>query len=160
GPQQELHRGRAMAPRIPPARLRHHRRFGVARRFPDCRRRGQTKHPRMNTLAIHNPATGALIAELPADDAASVAAKAAVPRAAQPRWAAVPMAERLACIARFRAGVVRDLESLAVTMTRETGKPIKMSRNELNGLLGRLDFFMQQAQHAVATETVHDEGGM
>jgi acyl-CoA reductase-like NAD-dependent aldehyde dehydrogenase len=27
-------------------------------------------------------------------------------------------------------------------MTRETGKPIKMSRNELNGLLPRIDFFL------------------
>lgn len=114
----------------------------------------------MNSLAIHNPATGALITTLPADDAASVAAKAARARAAQPRWAAVPLAERLACITRFRAGVVRDLESLAATMTRETGKPIKMSRNELNGLLGRLDFFVQQAEESMATETVYDEGGM
>jgi acyl-CoA reductase-like NAD-dependent aldehyde dehydrogenase len=46
----------------------------------------------MNTLAIHNPATGALITELPADDAASVAAKAQRARAAQPAWAAVPLA--------------------------------------------------------------------
>ena len=30
-------------------------------------------------------------------------------------------------------------------MTRETGKPIKMSRNELNGLLGRIDFFLKEA---------------
>jgi acyl-CoA reductase-like NAD-dependent aldehyde dehydrogenase len=77
----------------------------------------------MNTLAIHNPANGQLITTLPADDAASVAAKTAAARAAQPAWAATPMAQRKACIERFRAGVVRDLESLAVTMTRETGKP-------------------------------------
>jgi hypothetical protein len=30
-------------------------------------------------------------------------------------------------------------------MTRETGKPLKMSRNELNGLLGRIDFFLAEA---------------
>ena len=70
------------------------------------------------------------------------------------------MEERKACIARFREGVVRDLEKLAVTMTRETGKPIKMSRNELNGLLGRLDFFIGMVEPVTATETVWDEGGM
>jgi acyl-CoA reductase-like NAD-dependent aldehyde dehydrogenase len=114
----------------------------------------------MSTLAIHNPANGERIAELPADDAASVAAKAARARAAQPAWAATPMAARKECIDRFRAGIVRDLESLAVTMTRETGKPIKMSRNELNGLLGRLDFFMGMVEPVTAMETVYSEGGM
>lgn len=38
----------------------------------------------MNRLAVHNPATGALITELPADDATSVAAKARRAHAAQP----------------------------------------------------------------------------
>ena len=114
----------------------------------------------MTTLAIHNPATGDKIADLPADTAQSVAAKAAAARTAQPAWAAVPLDARKACIEKFRAGVVRDLESLAATMTRETGKPIKMSRNELNGLLGRIDFFLEEIELSVATETVYDEGGM
>jgi acyl-CoA reductase-like NAD-dependent aldehyde dehydrogenase len=114
----------------------------------------------MTTLAIHNPANGEKIAEIPADDSASVAAKAARARAAQPGWAARPLAERQECIGRFRDGVVRDLERLAVTMTRETGKPIRMSRNELNGLLGRLDFFVGMVGPVTATETVYDEGGM
>jgi acyl-CoA reductase-like NAD-dependent aldehyde dehydrogenase len=114
----------------------------------------------MSTLEILNPATGELLIALPADDAASVAAKAAAARAAQPAWAARPLAERLACLERFRACVVRDLEPLAATMTRETGKPIRMSRNELNGLLPRIDFFLAETQRAITEETVFDEGGM
>ena len=114
----------------------------------------------MSSLSIHNPANGEKIAEVPVDDAASVAAKAARARAAQPAWAATPLAERQACIDRFREGVVRDLEALAVTMTRETGKPIRMSRNELNGLLARLDFFVGMVEPVTASETVWDEGGI
>ena len=114
----------------------------------------------MSQLAVHNPATGERIAELAADDAASVAAKAARARAAQPTWAGRSLLERKACIGHFRDGVVRDLEALALTMTRETGKPIRMSRNELNGLLGRIDFFLKEVDQAVATETVFDEGEM
>jgi acyl-CoA reductase-like NAD-dependent aldehyde dehydrogenase len=45
-------------------------------------------------------------------------------------------------------------------LTQEVGKPIAQSRNELNGLLGRLDFFIAHAADALADETVHDEGGM
>ena len=77
----------------------------------------------MTTLAIHNPATGAPITQVPADSTASVAAKFQSARAAQPAWAATPLAERLACIARFRNAVVAELEALAATMTAETGKP-------------------------------------
>ena len=114
----------------------------------------------MSTLAIVNPATGERIAELEADDAASVVAKARRARAAQPAWAAGSLAGRIACITRFRAGLVQELEALAQVMTRETGKPIRMSRNELNGLLARLDFFTDEAAGSIATETVFDEGGM
>ena len=112
------------------------------------------------TLDIHNPWTGQVLQTVPADDAASVAAKAAAARAAQPAWAALPMADRLACIARFRAAVVAQLDALAATMTAETGKPITLSRNELNGLLPRLDFFLEQAERAVRDEHVFDGGGM
>jgi len=67
----------------------------------------------MTQLSISNPATGEKIADLPADDAASVARKAQQARAAQPGWAKLPLTERKACIERFREGVVRDLPKLA-----------------------------------------------
>jgi acyl-CoA reductase-like NAD-dependent aldehyde dehydrogenase len=114
----------------------------------------------MSSLPIFNPATGEKIADVPADDAASVARKAQRARAAQAAWAHVPVAQRKACIERFREGVVRDLPQLAEIMTRETGKPIAMSRNELNGLLPRLDFFTGMAEAVIAPETVYDENGM
>ena len=114
----------------------------------------------MTQLHVHNPATGTLIATLNADDAASVARKAKQARAAQPAWARVSLAERQACIERFRSAIVSELDELAAIMTRETGKPIGMSRNELNGLLGRIDFFIGQTGDATATETVFNEGGM
>lgn len=114
----------------------------------------------MNQLAIHNPATGTLITTLDADDAASVADKTGRACAAQAGWAAKPLAERKECIERFAAAVQAELESLAAIMTQETGKPIKMSRNELNGLSGRIDFFLGAVDKTLATETVLSDGGM
>jgi len=114
----------------------------------------------MTMLAVHNPANGERIAELHAHDAAGVAEACARARSAQPGWAGRPLHERMACIAAFRDGVVRELEALARVMTRETGKPIAMSRNELTGLLARIDFFLQRAAGAIAVEEVFDEGGM
>ena len=112
----------------------------------------------MNSLSVFNPADGELITSLPADDPESLAAKAAAARRAQPDWAATPLAQRKDCIARFREAVVREREDLARTLTQETGKPIRVSRNELDGLLPRLDFFLQQVDAAIAPEPVLTEG--
>jgi acyl-CoA reductase-like NAD-dependent aldehyde dehydrogenase len=114
----------------------------------------------MSRLPIHNPATGALLAELPADDAVTVAAKSVAARAAQPAWARVPIAERLAIGQRFRAGLEADVGRLATTLTQEMGKPISQARNELNGLLPRIDFFLEQTEGAMRDEHVFDGGGM
>jgi acyl-CoA reductase-like NAD-dependent aldehyde dehydrogenase len=105
-------------------------------------------------LAITNPATGTVLAELPADDAASVGEKARRARAAQPAWAARPLAGRKATIVRFREQLVAELETLAKTLTSEVGKPISQSRNELNGFLGRIDFFLAEVEASTASEEV------
>jgi acyl-CoA reductase-like NAD-dependent aldehyde dehydrogenase len=109
-------------------------------------------------LEIHDPATAELIDRLAQDDATGVAAKAGAARVAQPAWAALPLQQRIDCIQRFRQGIVAELDTLAGTLTREMGKPISQSRNELNGLLGRIDFFVQQVAGSVADEDVGDDG--
>ncbi|MFO1224898.1 MAG: aldehyde dehydrogenase family protein [Burkholderiaceae bacterium] len=114
----------------------------------------------MPTLTIHNPATGAVVGERATDDAASVARKAQAARAAQPAWAAMPLRERLAAIERFRAALVAQADTLAVTLTAEVGKPITQSRNELSGLLPRIDFFLAQTERAIADEAVFDDAVM
>ncbi|MEO5843616.1 MAG: aldehyde dehydrogenase family protein [Caldimonas sp.] len=114
----------------------------------------------MKTLNIANPADGSLLAEVPADDAASVAAKAGRARRAQPAWQATPLAKRAISIARFRLAVSTELEALARTLSQEVGKPLAQSRNELNGFLGRIDFFLAEVEAATREETVFAEGGM
>jgi acyl-CoA reductase-like NAD-dependent aldehyde dehydrogenase len=114
----------------------------------------------MSTLKITNPADGAPLAEVPADDAASVAAKAGRARRAQPAWRATPLAERKAAIARFRAAVASESDALARTLTHEVGKPLQQSRNELNGFLGRIDFFLAEVDATIAPETVFADGAL
>jgi acyl-CoA reductase-like NAD-dependent aldehyde dehydrogenase len=112
------------------------------------------------TLKITNPADGSALAEVAADDAASVAAKFARARQAQPMWAATPLAERSAAIRRFRAAVEHELETLARTLTQEVGKPLQQSKNELDGFLGRIDFFLAEVEKTIAPETVLADGAM
>jgi acyl-CoA reductase-like NAD-dependent aldehyde dehydrogenase len=100
-------------------------------------------------LTITNPATGAVILRVAADGAREVAAHYQRAREAQPRWAATPIRKRLAAIARFRELVVERTDTLAHTLTQEVGKPIRQSRNELKGLLARLDFFLEESARAL-----------
>ena len=101
-------------------------------------------------MKIINPATNDVVAEIAEDGNATVRAKYLRARAAQPGWAAVPMKQRLDAIQGFRARIEQSLEKLAQTLTREVGKPIRQSRNELNGLLGRIDFFLAEAARVLA----------
>jgi acyl-CoA reductase-like NAD-dependent aldehyde dehydrogenase len=106
------------------------------------------------TLSITNPATGALILRVAADGPREVAAHYAAARAAQPRWAATPMRRRIAAIEKFRELVVARTEALATTLTQEVGKPIRQSRNELKGLVARLDFFIAESARALREQKV------
>jgi acyl-CoA reductase-like NAD-dependent aldehyde dehydrogenase len=109
-------------------------------------------------MKITNPATGSVIADVAADNAAAVRRKYDAARAGQRRWAEVPIRKRLDTIAGFRERVVAMQEKLARTLTQEVGKPIRQSRNELNGLLGRIDFFLQESARALREEKVFADG--
>ena len=111
-------------------------------------------------LKVTNPATGKVVQTLPADDAKSVKAKYERARAAQPAWAKVPLARRLATIARFRELVIERTEDLSTILTTEVGKPIAQSRNELKGLLPRLDFFLAETKKTLRPRKVSKDTSM
>ena len=113
-------------------------------------------------MKITNPATGTVIAEVAADTLKTVRAKYELARAAQPKWAAVPIKKRLAILQKFRALLIERQDVLAKTLTSEVGKPIRQSRNELNGLTGRIDFFLAETEKALRDERVFADakGGM
>jgi acyl-CoA reductase-like NAD-dependent aldehyde dehydrogenase len=105
-------------------------------------------------MKIQNPANDSLVAEVSDDTPATVASGYERARAAQPGWARTPLAERLLCIARFRDLVAERKDDLALTLTREMGKPITQAHNELAALPGRIDFFLTHAANVLAEETV------
>ncbi len=106
-------------------------------------------------MKIVNPATGALLADVPEDGAFAVRRKYQRARAAQPGWAAKSIGKRVATIRAFRDRLAAKQEMLARTLTLETGKPIRQSSNELRGLAKRLDFFCAEAARVLRDENVH-----
>jgi acyl-CoA reductase-like NAD-dependent aldehyde dehydrogenase len=105
-------------------------------------------------VKILNPATGAELADVPEDGAFAVRKKYERARAAQPAWAATPTRKRVEAIRAFREGILAKHETLARTLTAEVGKPIRQSKNELNGLTKRLDFFIDEAARVLREEKV------
>ncbi len=105
-------------------------------------------------LKVVNPATGEVAATLGCDDARSVKARYHQARAAQPAWARTPVTKRLEALARFRAAVDAETEKLARILTTEVGKPIAQARNELTGVLPRLDFFLAETTRVLRSERV------
>jgi acyl-CoA reductase-like NAD-dependent aldehyde dehydrogenase len=108
-------------------------------------------------LPVVNPATGTVILRLVADGPREVAQHYAAARRAQPAWAATPIRKRVAAIEKFREQVIARAETLAQTLTQEVGKPIRQSRNELKGLVARLDFFIAESARTLREEKVYSE---
>jgi len=94
-------------------------------------------------MKILNPATGAVLADIPEATPTSVREKAARAKADQSTWAKTRLPDRLEVVRRFRALLVDRKEKLAQTLTSEVGKPIVQSRNEIDGTLGRIDYFLE-----------------
>jgi len=111
-------------------------------------------------MKIVNPADGSLTFELPEEGDPEVRRKFAAARSAQRAWASRPLGERLEAIRRFKSEVARRREELAAILTREMGKPIRQSRNELDALAERLDFFLEKTESALAPEEVHRDGAL
>ena len=111
-------------------------------------------------LKVVNPATAEVAATLDVDDPRTVRAKFMHARAAQPVWARTPLKKRLEAIAKFRDLVVGESDKLARVLTTEVGKPITQSRNELKGLLPRIDFFLAETARTLKPEKVSSDAAM
>ncbi len=111
-------------------------------------------------LDVINPATEAVIARVESDTEASVAKKFAAAKKAQVTWRATSYLERARIVERFRQLLADSREESAKILTSEVGKPLAQSRNEVNGTLARLDFFLAETAERLREPVVlHDQAG-
>ncbi len=111
-------------------------------------------------LEVRSPASGEILARLPVDDAATLERKHSKAQEAWRRWAAEPLALRIACLERFGDALIRERERLARTLCTEVGKPIREARSEIDGTVSRVRFFVEVAPAVLAdTEVAGIESG-
>jgi acyl-CoA reductase-like NAD-dependent aldehyde dehydrogenase len=108
-------------------------------------------------LEVVNPATGERLRELAEDTPDAIARKVEKARREQPEWARRPLDERKKAIGVFAGLLDKNKSDLAARLTSEMGKPITQSRNELTALQGRIRFFLDNVEKALAEEVVHEK---
>ena len=74
-------------------------------------------------FAVHNPATQEIIGTLPNMAANQIAEAVARAAAAQVRWAASPVRDRMRILGRFAELLCEQKDSIAAVISREAGKP-------------------------------------
>ncbi|MDB5708774.1 MAG: gabD [Sphingomonas bacterium] len=106
-----------------------------------------------------NPATGETLAHFALHDAAEI--DTALDRAvrAQGDWRWTSSATRRALLQRLAAGLRADLETLAVLITAEMGKPIGEARAEVQKCAANCDFYADAAAGILADAPVADAPG-
>lgn len=109
-------------------------------------------------MKIINPATEAVIKEVAEDNAASVQTKFESAKIAQKKWAKVPLKERIACIAKFNELMLANADKIAADLTSEVGKPLGQAKGEINGGVGRSQYFVENSTKYLAEEWAVTEG--
>ncbi|RMT96865.1 hypothetical protein ALP39_01463 [Pseudomonas marginalis pv. marginalis] len=98
------------------------------------------------TLDIHDPATGDLLARVPAMDAVDTHRAIAAAERAWPAWRARPAADRAALLERWYQAMLDNLDDLALIMTWEQGKPLNEAKGEVRYGAGFVKWFAEEAR--------------
>jgi succinate-semialdehyde dehydrogenase/glutarate-semialdehyde dehydrogenase len=100
----------------------------------------------MDPIPCRAPATGAVFAHVPVDDAANVQAAVDRARAAQPAWAALSVRERARVLMRFRDLTRERGSALTELLSLECGKPVMEAyMAEVFTLLDLTTYFARRA---------------
>ena len=98
------------------------------------------------TLAIRNPATDAVVGEVPALGAAETSRAIEAAARAWPAWRAMLARERAAILRRLSDLMAANTDDLAIIMTAEQGKPLAESKGEIAYAASFIDWFADEAK--------------
>lgn len=105
-----------------------------------------------------NPATGEPVGTLPVTPPDAVDAVIARARAAQPAWAALPIADRVALLRPVGAAILAEAERLGTLLTQEMGKPLAEGIGETKYAAGDWNKELDEIAGALVPEVLEDDG--
>jgi succinate-semialdehyde dehydrogenase/glutarate-semialdehyde dehydrogenase len=98
------------------------------------------------TVAIHDPASGAVLARVPDMGAAETRRAIAAADAAWPAWRALTAKQRGAILRKWHDLIVANADDLALLMTSEQGKPLAEARGEALYAASFVEWFAEEAK--------------
>ena len=98
------------------------------------------------TVAVLNPATGALLGQVPDMGVAETRRAIQAADAAWPAWRALTAKQRSAILRRWYDLIVAHLDDLALLMTSEQGKPLAEARGEVLYGASFVEWFSEEAK--------------
>ena len=106
------------------------------------------------TFEVINPADGSVIANVPVDGPAEVAATVARVRANQPAWEALGIKGRARWLGKLRDWLLDHQDEIADTMQRETGKVRAEAMGETPYITDLINFYGKKARRYIGDERV------
>ncbi len=113
----------------------------------------------MSTLTVLEPATEAVLAELPRADADTADAAVARAKAAFPAWRAIAPADRAKLLHGLADALAAQLEELAQLEARNAGKPIGAARGEMGMVVDTFRYYAGAPERALG-DTIPVSGGV
>ena len=104
------------------------------------------------TVVSRNPATGAVIAQYPIDDAQRIEMLLAQAQSGFEDWRRTPVVERARMLARLSERLLAEIERFAVLVTSEMGKTIGEARAEVRKCASLAAWFAEHGPALVADE--------
>lgn len=115
--------------------------------------------PSADHFDVLNPATGAVLARVPASDADQVDRALAAARSAQSAWAKRPANERAGYLRKIASKLRENVAHLARTITLEQGKIYALAEVEVNFTADYLDYMAEWARRIEGEIITSDRPG-
>lgn len=108
-----------------------------------------------------DPATGSVVARVPAGDARDIEQAVAAAQAAFPAWSALPASERSRVLLRLADLIDRDRDRLAQAESRDTGKPLALAlRMDIPRASANFRFFATAILHTHTEAHATDDAAL
>ena len=111
------------------------------------------------TLTVRNPATGAVVGEVPALGGAETRGAIEAAARAFPAWRAMLAKERSAILRRLFTLMLENTDDLAVIMTAEQGKPLAESRGEIAYAASFIEWFAEEGKRVYGDTIPQPQAG-
>ncbi|MFZ9585905.1 MAG: aldehyde dehydrogenase family protein, partial [Pseudohongiellaceae bacterium] len=103
------------------------------------------------TMAVHNPATGVLLATVPSLGAGETRRAISAADSAQRAWRLLTGEQRGQLLRRWFELLMAAQEDLALIMTSEQGKPLAEARGEIAYAASYVEWFAEEARRSYGT---------